>query len=117
MNTITRRTFLRGTLTAATASMMGFRTPAAAAAAAAAAGGSGLEAELVLEPDFDRLPVSVPADFLGLSFETQRIADDDYLVPESRGLVRLVRALGKAGVIRIGGNSSDRPSIASTGAI
>ncbi|MBV8900862.1 MAG: hypothetical protein JOY92_12220 [Verrucomicrobia bacterium] len=86
---------------------MGLRTRNAAA--------DDLGPELVLEPDFDHLPAMIPSGFLGLSFETQRIADDNYLVPESRDLVQLVQALGKTGVIRIGGNTSDRPSTASAG--
>lgn len=105
MGALTRRTFLQTTLAAATGSLLGVRT------GNAEDDGSGTD--LVVEPDFDRLRVSIPGGFLGLSFETQRIADDDYLVPESRDLVQLVRALGKTGVIRIGGNSSDRPSTAS----
>jgi hypothetical protein len=106
---ITRRTFLQRTLAAAAGSIVGLR------ASKAAAGDP--SPELALEPDFDHLPVSIPGGFLGLSFETQRIADDNYLVPESRDLVQLIRALGKRGVIRIGGNSSDRPSTAPGGVI
>lgn len=106
---ITRRTFLNRTLAVAAGSVLGLRASNAAAGS--------LSPGLALKPDFDRLLVPLPSSFLGLSFETQRITDDDYLVPESRDLIQLVRALGKTGVIRMGGNSTDRPSATSAGAL
>ncbi|MBW0000203.1 MAG: hypothetical protein JO015_13965 [Verrucomicrobia bacterium] len=108
-SSVSRRRFLRRTFLAATGVLAGLRTWNATA--------GDLSAEPALTPDFDHLPVTIPRGFLGLSFETQRIADDDYLVPESTDLAELVRALGKTGVIRIGGNSSDRPSSTGLSAI
>ncbi|MBV9490356.1 MAG: hypothetical protein JO069_11635 [Verrucomicrobia bacterium] len=65
--------------------------------------------EINLTVDFDRPGSRIPADFLGLSFDARTIAEDDYLVPENEGLVNLVKALSKSGVIRVGGNMSDLP--------
>ncbi|MGH7117502.1 MAG: hypothetical protein ACREFP_00655 [Acetobacteraceae bacterium] len=50
----------------------------------------------------------VPADFTGLSFETSELLRGSLLAPANAALVGLVRRLGGRGVIRLGGNSSDR---------
>ncbi len=57
--------------------------------------------------DFQSPAFELPADFVGLSFETGRVAEDDYLTPENGSLVRLLQTLGSGGVLRLGGNSSD----------
>src|SRR3954447_6161108 len=51
----------------------------------------------------------VAANFVGLSFETAALAEGALLTAENRSLVSLVKFLGREGVIRLGGNSSDRP--------
>lgn len=55
--------------------------------------------------DASRVLRTIPADFLGLGFESLSVAG--LLSPQHQGYVRLVRNLGPAGVIRIGGNVSD----------
>ncbi len=56
----------------------------------------------------DPAPPEVPADFSGLSFESAELLRGSLLTPANASLVALVRRLGRRGVIRIGGNSSDR---------
>ena len=48
----------------------------------------------------------LPADFMGLGFESSAVAQPGLLTQENRAYVQLVRNLGR-GVIRIGGNVSD----------
>lgn len=83
-------TFSRRTLLAAS-----FAATAAAVARAATAA---------------RVPTSpeVPPDFTGLSFETAELLSGSLLTPANTSLIALVRRLGRRGVIRLGGNSSDR---------
>jgi hypothetical protein len=71
---------------------------------------------VTLSADFAHPYVTVPADFLGLSFDTPRVSDDNYLVPESTTLIQLIRNLSPNGVLRIGGGYSDVP-VTSTNAI
>ena len=64
-----------------------------------------------LSIDFSALGYLIPENFLGLSFDTVELLLDGMLLPENRSFIALVRRLGTKGVIRIGGNSSDRPSL------
>jgi Glycosyl hydrolase family 79 C-terminal beta domain len=64
-----------------------------------------------LSIDFSAPGFLIPENFLGFSFETAALLSDGILLPENHSLVSLVRRLGTTGVIRIGGNSSDRPSL------
>ena len=64
-----------------------------------------------LSVDFRAPGYLIPENFLGLSFETAGLLSDGILLPEDRSFISLVRRLGTKGVIRIGGNSSDRPSL------
>jgi len=64
-----------------------------------------------LSIDFNAPGRLIPEDFLGLSFETKGLLSDGILLPENRSLISLIQRLGPKGVIRIGGNSSDRPSL------
>lgn len=50
----------------------------------------------------------VAADFTGLSFETAELVRGSLLTPGNASLIALIRRLGRLGVIRIGGNTSDR---------
>jgi len=49
----------------------------------------------------------IASDFIGLSYESALLAGD-YFTPENESVLGLMRSLGHAGVIRIGGNSSER---------
>ena len=64
-----------------------------------------------LSVDFSAPGYLIPENFLGFSFETVGLLLDRILLPENRSFISLVRRLGTKGVIRIGGNSSDRPSL------
>jgi hypothetical protein len=48
------------------------------------------------------------ADFIGLSYESAILAAGDYFTPDNASILGLIRALGDDGVIRIGGNTSER---------
>src|ERR1700744_3427664 len=50
---------------------------------------------------------ALPATFMGLGFEISQVAVPDVLSASNHAYVRLVRNLGRQGVIRIGGNTSD----------
>jgi hypothetical protein len=49
----------------------------------------------------------IAADFLGLGYEVSSVSERGLLTGSNRPYVELVRALSPAGVIRIGGNTSD----------
>src|SRR5207244_9802678 len=51
---------------------------------------------------------AIAADFIGLSYESALIAAPDYFTPDNHSLLGLIRALGARGIIRIGGNTSER---------
>lgn len=50
---------------------------------------------------------TIPANFIGLSYETQQLTDPDFLSPKNTGLIAMFRALSASGVLRLGGNTSD----------
>ncbi len=52
--------------------------------------------------------IEIPADFIGLSFESAALTDADYFTPDNGSVLGLIRLLGPKGVIRIGGNTSER---------
>jgi hypothetical protein len=47
-------------------------------------------------------------DFIGLSYESAILNPGTYFSPENAALIALMRALGDTGVLRIGGNTSER---------
>jgi hypothetical protein len=49
----------------------------------------------------------IPPDFIGLSYESAILAAEDYVSPDNTSLIGLIRRLGRAGVLRIGGNTSE----------
>jgi hypothetical protein len=51
--------------------------------------------------------VSVPLDYVGLSYETAQLADPTFFADDNRELVSLFRSQSQHGVLRIGGNSSE----------
>jgi hypothetical protein len=57
-----------------------------------------------------RAPAEVPAGFIGLSYETSELLGTR-LSPGNTELVALCRRLGPEGVLRLGGNSSDRDRV------
>jgi len=58
--------------------------------------------------DYEHAGRKIPADFTGLSYESAVVAANDYFTADNRALLRLVRTLGAQGVLRIGGNTSER---------
>lgn len=46
-------------------------------------------------------------DFTGLSYEQEQLRNPDFFSGTNRGLIGYVRSLGKCGVLRIGGNTSE----------
>jgi hypothetical protein len=50
---------------------------------------------------------TIPNDFMGLGYEISQVAVPGVLSAENRTYVQLVRNLGRQGVIRVGGNTSD----------
>jgi hypothetical protein len=47
-------------------------------------------------------------DFIGLSYESAILAGGAYFTPDNASVLGLIRSLGENGVIRIGGNTSER---------
>ena len=52
----------------------------------------------------------IPADFMGLGYEISSVSERGLLSSSNRAYVQFVRTLSTAGVIRIGGNTSDYAS-------
>jgi hypothetical protein len=50
---------------------------------------------------------TIGPDFTGLSYESAQLGDPTFFAPSNAELVALVRRLGKSGVLRIGGNTSE----------
>ena len=55
----------------------------------------------------DQTGPTIPANFIGLSYETQQLSNPDFFSPHNTGLIAQFRALAPNGVLRIGGNTSD----------
>ncbi|HEX4311122.1 MAG TPA: hypothetical protein VHZ25_13900 [Acidobacteriaceae bacterium] len=92
-----RRAFLRSSALASGAALcggMGF-----------AQDGSSVALRLKLDPH--KRGNAIPADFTGLSYESAQLGDPDFFSPDNTELVGFMRRLGKSGVLRIGGNSSE----------
>ena len=62
---------------------------------------------LSVEIAFDQPGNTIPADFTGLGYEISSVARKGLLDSHNSVYVELVRTLGKSGVIRVGGNTSD----------
>jgi len=81
------------------------------AACALIAGGRGraqgvIETRLTIA--YDEAGRLISPDFLGLSYESAILADSAYFSPLNASILGLIGALGPTGVIRIGGNTSER---------
>jgi hypothetical protein len=50
---------------------------------------------------------TIGSDFTGLSYESAQLGDPTFFAPNNTELIDLVRRLGKSGVLRIGGNTSE----------
>jgi hypothetical protein len=95
MKHIDRRRFLLAT--AAAAALPHLRSFAQAAAPATAT--------LTLLPS--KAGPHVPANFIGLSYETQQLTTPEFFSAANTGLIAQFKALAPHGVLRIGGNTSD----------
>ncbi len=49
----------------------------------------------------------MPANFVGLSYEVEQLADPSFFSPQNTGLIRQFQALAPHGVLRLGGNTSE----------
>ncbi len=92
-----RRDFLRNSALASGAALCGRMGFAQAASAVS----------LRLKLDRQKRGNAIPADFTGLSYETSQLSDPEFFSPDNAELVGFVRRLGKSGVLRVGGNSSE----------
>ncbi|HKW17155.1 MAG TPA: glycosyl hydrolase family 79 C-terminal domain-containing protein [Terriglobales bacterium] len=55
----------------------------------------------------DRILSKIPEDFTGLSYESAQLANPGFFSGDNTQLIGFVRRLGKAGVLRLGGNTSE----------
>jgi hypothetical protein len=78
---------------------------ALAASAGAAALGSGGRLRLTVHPD--KLGNPIAPDFTGLSYETAQLGDPSFFSPQNAPLAGFHRRLGAAGILRLGGNTSE----------
>lgn len=62
-------------------------------------------ARLTLHPD--KAGFTIPANFVGLSYETQQLSAPSFFSPANTKLIAQFRALAPHGVLRLGGNTSD----------
>jgi len=95
--TIGRRSFLHGALNAAAS----FFAPTTTAYPA-----RGSDALLTIAYKDSGIPIAF--DFVGLSYESAALAGGDYFTPENASVLALIRLLGDEGIVRIGGNTSER---------
>ena len=49
----------------------------------------------------------VPADYMGLSYESGQLAYPDFFSPQNTALIQMFRTLSPSGVLRLGGNLSE----------
>ena len=70
-----------------------------------ALGSAPQQAKLTLHAD--QPGPAIPANFVGLSYETQQLSEPNFFAPANTGLVAQFRALAPHGVLRLGGNTSD----------
>ena len=95
MELMRRRDFLRLSLLASSstlASHRGFAAPDSAA-------------RLTIDPH--RTGNTIGPDFTGLSYETAQLGDPEFFSPANSELVGLVKRLGRSGILRVGGNTSE----------
>jgi hypothetical protein len=61
-----------------------------------------------LSIDYEDAGRAIAHDFIGLSYESAVVAANDFFTADNRTLLRLLRTLAREGVLRIGGNTSER---------
>ena len=93
----TRRSFLAGSAAIAAASH-----PLARLAAQ-----TRTDAAVTISIDSSMHLATVPEDFTGLSYESAQLGHPEFFSAENKALIGLFRALGKQGVLRIGGNTGE----------
>jgi hypothetical protein len=93
---IARRRVLRGAVAAAVGLLAGRSARAQSEASARLAVG------------YEDAGRPIASDFVGLSYESAILAAGDYFAPDNASVLGLIRLLGESGVIRIGGNTSER---------
>jgi hypothetical protein len=93
---IARRGLLRGVAAAAAGLLVGSRARARA------------DADALLTVDVRDAGRPIAPDFVGLSYESAILAAGDYFTPDNASVLGLIRRLGPNGVLRIGGNTSER---------
>jgi hypothetical protein len=98
---IDRRTFLARSLAAAGLAAFG----AFGRCTFAQTPGMALPVTLTVEPD--AVGTAIPPDFLGFSYESSLIPTPGFFNAANTSLLALMGRLGKQGVLRIGGNSSE----------
>lgn len=92
------------------------RTAIAASAALPFAGPARAAAMVNISVDAERSMGTIAPDYMGLGFEISSVAVPGLLAAKNAPYVQLVRNLGKRGVIRIGGNTSDYSTYSANGA-
>jgi hypothetical protein len=82
-------------------------TAACSVAATHLRGQSHGTAQVTLTIPEETTGASMPADFVGLSYEVQQLASSDFFSGNNAGLIREFKALATHGVLRLGGNTSE----------
>lgn len=62
---------------------------------------------MTIAVDSTKHVAQVPSDFTGLSYESAQLGRPEFFSAENKSLIGLFRALGKKGVLRIGGNTGE----------
>ncbi len=60
-----------------------------------------------LKLDSSTILAKIPANFMGLSYESGQLAYPDFFSPQNTALIEIFRRLSPAGVLRLGGNLSE----------
>ncbi len=106
-----RRDFIRISAAASAAGLhLPFNLPFASAETVPAA-----SVRLILRPD--RLGNRIGDDFTGLSYESAQLGNPQFFSGDNTELAGFMRRLGRSGVLRIGGNTSEFTHWAGNGAI
>jgi hypothetical protein len=95
---IERRRFLSSAVSTA----VGFLAPGSRTS------GAQIDVSALLAVAYEGRGQLIASDFIGLSYESAILAAGDYFTPDNASVLGLVRLLGPNGVIRIGGNTSER---------
>src|SRR5690242_5919184 len=99
-----RRKFLAGSLAVSCAALA---SPAGSPGSAGLGLGLGSGRRLRLTVHPNEVGSRIAADFTGLSYETSQLSDPAFFSPANGVLAGFHRHLGAAGVLRIGGNTSE----------